>query len=126
MKFFEELNENIALYNLTKNEEIEKYLNNYNLKVDWIGRIYTYIEIPNEFLSKKEDKDTFIYARMMEIEAYLSKYNITYMIYPITKFVTPDVVLVVFAPQNKYFNIKNVFLIILLISLIIGALLYFI
>jgi hypothetical protein len=87
-----------------------------NLRVDWIGRIYTVINLPPEILENAYLEQPYVISKLREYDQVLLKLGISDVIYPeFAKIEGTDSYLLVMYPESDSLNWS---------SLIINTLIY--
>lgn len=127
VRAIDEIRDIIILYKTTKKNK--EYLNEYNVRLDWIGRPYTVINVPENMAQKKEDTESFIILQLRKYDAIFVKLGITELIYPeITRIQEPGTFAFLFSFKTKIENLRfwriliyliKYFLVIFLVRLII-------
>lgn len=100
----------------------------FNLRVDWISRIYTVISLNEDFVSKVSSLEITqeIIDQMQPINNYLTILNLQEIIYPvITRIKDTNSWLIVYNPLFKILTFKNILITISLIILSILTYTYF-
>ena len=102
--FFTEAWFTIKYYKAVKSIEAE--LLEANLRVDWIGRIYTIINLKDEFLNQPEVvQQSFVFQQLGPINKILVKYGLSNDAFPEISKISEESYLVVLYPENDDFNI---------------------
>ena len=103
-------------------KSIEAELNENNLRVDWIGRIYGVVELKEEFRTQPEMvQQSMVFQELKDLNTLLMKYGLSDLSYPeISKIPESDQFLVVLYPENDYFNFISFLRNITLIGIITG------
>jgi len=105
-RFFKELLFSIKYYRAVKSiqEELEKQ----NLRVDWIGRIYTVIILKEELVKQPElMQQSWIFQQLKPISELLLKYGLSDAAFPEITKVNPSSYLIVLYPENDHANIYS-------------------
>lgn len=110
-KFFKEAWFNIRYYRAVKSVQAE--LEEASLRVDWIGRIYTIINLKEELLNQPDlVQQSYVFQQLSPISKELMKYGLSNDAFPEITKVNQMSYLVVLYPENDYFNwisfIRNV------------------
>lgn len=101
-KLYKEIKTWYLIYKIAKKNE--QHLRENKLYVDWIGRIYTVINTPEELLNNKFAKDGYVLEQLREIDPVLLKLGISDAVYPESKEVELGSFLLVLTGPNDYFN----------------------
>ena len=118
--FFTEAWFTIKYYKAVKSIEAE--LLEANLRVDWIGRIYTIINLKDEFLNQPEVvQQSFVFQQLGPINKILVKYGLSNDAFPEISKISEESYLVVLYPENDDFNIISFIRNILFAGLVGGA-----
>ena len=102
--FFIEMVFTIKYYRAVKSikEELEKG----NLRVDWIGRIYTVINLADEMIKQPEVvQQSYVFQQLAPINTILVKYGLSNDAFPEIRKIAPDSYLVILYPENDSFNL---------------------
>jgi hypothetical protein len=76
-----------------------------NLRVDWIGRIYTVINLPPEILENTYLEQPYVISKLREYDQILLKLGISDVIYPeFSKIEGTDAYLLVMYPESDRLN----------------------
>lgn len=104
-RFFKEAWINRKYYKAVKS--IEQELNEQNLRIDWIGRIYGVMEIKEEFANQPElVQQSIVFQQLAPINELLMKYGLSDLSFPdIRKIPGTNQFLVILYPENDYFNL---------------------
>lgn len=120
--FFTEAWFTIKYYKAVKSIEAE--LLEANLRVDWIGRIYTIINLKDEFLNQPEVvQQSFVFQQLGPINKILVKYGLSNDAFPEISKISEESYLVVLYPENDDFNIIS-FIRNILFAGLVGAAVY--
>ena len=118
--FFTEAWFTIKYYKAVKSIEAE--LLEANLRVDWIGRIYTIVNLKDEFLNQPEVvQQSFVFQQLGPINKILVKYGLSNDAFPEISKISEESYLVVLYPENDDFNIISFIRNILFAGLVGGA-----
>lgn len=105
-RFFREMFFNIRYYRAIKS--IQPILEEANLRVDWIGRIYTVINLKEEFVNQPElIQQSWVFQQLGPISELLMKYGLSNDAFPEISRINPTSYLVVLYPENDNFNIYS-------------------
>jgi hypothetical protein len=108
---------------IKKNENTFEW-KKYNLRVDWIGRIYTVVNLPPEVIyspdSPQEIRPAYVLEESKPINEYLTKLNLQEILIPEMRAI-PDSIsyLLIYSPYFQRLSIKWVLYRITLIFLLI-------
>jgi hypothetical protein len=120
--FFTEAWFTIKYYKAVKSIKAE--LLEANLRVDWIGRIYTIINLKDEFLNQPEVvQQSFVFQQLGPINKILVKYGLSNDAFPEISKISEESYLVVLYPENDDFNIIS-FIRNILFAGLVGAVVY--
>lgn len=87
---------------------IEKELNEANLRVDWIGRIYTVINLEGDIINQPEVlQQSWVFQQLGPINTVLIKYGLSNDAFPEITRLSAESYLIVLYPENDYFNIYS-------------------
>jgi hypothetical protein len=106
-------------------KSIEPELIKENLRVDWIGRIYTVISVKEELINQPDlMQQSWVFQQLGPINTILLKHGLSNDAFPeITKLDKLSYLIVLY-PENDYFNIysyiRNILFLIGLVGSIIG------
>lgn len=102
--FFVEAWFTIKYYRAVKSIKAE--LEESNLRVDWIGRIYTIINLKEEFLKQPEVvQQSYVFQQLGPINKILIKYGLSNDAFPEISKISEESYLVVLYPENDDFNL---------------------
>lgn len=88
-------------------KENEKKLNEAGFRVDWIGRIYTVINLPEEVISQPFSKEGYILMKLREYDTLFLNMGIADVIAPeIEEIPNADAYLLILSPDRDYIKIK--------------------
>jgi len=89
-------------------KSIEDELTENNLRVDWIGRIYTVINIKEELIQQPEViQQSYVFQQLGPINKILVKYGLSNDAFPEISKIDQQSYLVVLYPENDNFNIYS-------------------
>ena len=118
--FFMEAWFTIKYYKAVKSIKAE--LEEANLRVDWIGRIYTIINLKDEFLKQPEVvQQSFVFQQLGPINKILIKYGLSNDAFPEIRKISTESYLVVLYPENDDFNIYSFIRNLLFLGLVAGS-----
>lgn len=104
-RFFKELWITFKYYKSVK--RIEKELESKGIRVDWIGRMYTVVNLAPEVIGQPEVvEQSFVFQQLNPINITLMEYGLSDYSYPeISKIVGTQQYLVVLYPENDHFSL---------------------
>lgn len=110
-RFFKEAFFNIRYYRAVKS--IQPELEETGLRIDWIGRIYTVINLKEELYNQPElVQQSYVFQQLSPISQTLMRYDLSNDSFPEITRIDPYSYLVVLYPENDHFNwisfIRNV------------------
>lgn len=118
--FFKEGWFTIKYYRAVKSIKAE--LEEAGLRVDWIGRIYTIINLKEEFIEQPElVQQSYVFQQLGPINKILVKHGLSNDAYPEISRITSESYLVVLYPENDDFNIYSFIRNILFAGLVAGT-----
>lgn len=120
--FFIEALFTIKYYRAVKSIKAE--LEKENLRVDWIGRIYTVINLKEEFLKQPEVvQQSYVFQQLGPINKILIKHGLSNDAFPEISKLSAESYLVVLYPENDDFNMYSFIRNLLFLGLV-GAAVY--
>lgn len=95
-------------------KSIQPELEKQGLRIDWIGRIYTVINLKDDFLNQPEMvQQSYVFQQLKPVSDILLKYGLSNDAYPEIRKINAASFLVVLYPENEYLTLidilKNVF-----------------
>jgi hypothetical protein len=88
-------------------KENEKILNESGFRVDWIGRIYTVINLPEEVVNQPISKEGYILMKLREYDQVFLNMGIADAIAPeIEEIPGADAYLLILSPDRDYVKLK--------------------
>lgn len=99
-EIYYEMKSKYQLYKFTTRDDVEKLLNDKDFQVDWIGRISTIFEIPNEFLENSETRESYIVGKFHEHTMFFNHLGISDLVYPDLEPIAGDKVFVIYEARN--------------------------
>lgn len=103
--------------------EFKDYLNQHGFRIDWIGRIYTVINLPEEVINNSEEiKQGYIFGIIKEHAFVFEKMGITYDVAPEIRSIknAPHSFLLIISPDYEYIQLgKFIWWLIKLVLIII-------
>ena len=102
-RFFKEAFFNIRYYRAVKS--IQPELEETGLRIDWIGRIYTVINLKEELYNQPElVQQSYVFQQLSPISQTLMRYDLSNDSFPEITRIDPYSYLVVLYPENDHFN----------------------
>jgi hypothetical protein len=98
-----------------------------NLRVDWVGRMYTVINLPDEIIENPYLEETYVIQQLRQYDKILIALGLSDVVYPeFSKIEGEAAYLLVLYPESDYLNwsrfIFNLFItIVLLVGSVIGV-----
>lgn len=108
-------------------KSIQPELEKENLRIDWIGRVYTVITLKDEFIEQPEMvQQSYVFQQLKPLSDILLKYGLSNDAFPEISKVSKDSFLIVLYPENEYLTIIDLIKNTIITSLIIfiGSWLY--
>ena len=122
-RFFGEMRTSWKFYRAARS--IETDLEKEGLRVDWIGRIYTVLNLKDEALHQPDlIQQSMIFQELKPVSDLLMKYGLSNEAYPTIEKISQKSYLVVLYPDNDYF-VRVRFLSNLTFLAILGGLVWF-
>jgi len=76
-----------------------------NLRVDWVGRMYTVINLPDEIIQNPYLEETYVIQQLREYDKVLITLGLADIIYPeFTKIEGESAYLLILYPESDYLN----------------------
>tara|TARA_R110001592_G_scaffold162601_1_gene396205 strand:+ start:11817 stop:12272 length:456 start_codon:yes stop_codon:yes gene_type:complete len=89
--------------------ENSKVLSEKGFRLDWIGRIYTVINIPDEVLTSAVTDESYVYLKIQELSPVFLDIGIADYITPeISKIPNTGAYLLVISPDRNYFRLWEI------------------
>ena len=105
-RFIKEGYFNIKYYRAVKS--IQPKLEEAGLRIDWIGRIYTVINLKEEFINQPElVQQSSVFQQLKPVSETLMKYGLSNDAFPEISRIDTASYLVVLYPENDNFNIYS-------------------
>lgn len=105
-RFFGEMRTSWKFYRAARS--IETDLEKEGLRVDWIGRIYTVLNLKEEALQQPDlIQQSMIFQELKPVSELLMKYGLSNEAYPTIEKISPRSYLVVLYPDNDYFTLTR-------------------
>ena len=103
-KLFKELNTWRKIRNIAKSEEAA--LREKGFRVDWVGRIYTVINLPEEVVSAPISQEGYVLMELRKHDTFLLNLGIADYVSPeFSRIDGTDSFLLVLSPDRKYFRL---------------------
>ena len=119
-RFIEEAWFNFKYYRAVKS--IKPELEEAGLRVDWIGRIYTVINLEGDITKQPEVlQQSYVFQQLGPINTILIKYGLSNDAFPEITRLSSESYLIVLYPENDYFNIYSFIRNVLFAGLVVGA-----
>jgi len=101
---------------------IKEELEQANLRIDWIGRIYTVVNI-DESLTEQPDimQQAYVFKQLGPINDILIKYGLSNDAFPELSKISDNSYLVVLYPENDNFNLYGFFRNLIFAGMVAGA-----
>jgi hypothetical protein len=113
---------NLKYYRAVKS--IQSELEEANLRVDWIGRIYTVINLEGDITKQPEVlQQSYVFQQLGPINTILVKYGLSNDAFPEITRLSEESYLIVLYPDNDYFNIYSFIRNVLFAGLVVSAVL---
>lgn len=107
-KLIREIYQTVKYYKAVKSVQPE--LEKENIRIDWIGRIYTVIPLKDEFIQQPEMvQQSYVFQQLKPIGDLLLKYGLSNQAFPEIRKVSPNTFLVVLYPENEYLTLYDIF-----------------
>ena len=121
-RFFGEMRTSWKFYRAARS--IETDLEKEGLRVDWIGRIYTVLNLKDEALQQPDlIQQSMIFQELKPVSELLMKYGLSNEAYPTIEKITQKSYLIVLYPDNDYFTLTR-FITNILFAGILGGLIW--
>ena len=110
-------------------KEIQPELEKQGLRIDWLGRVYTVINLPQEYKNQPEMmQQSIVFKELKQTSDILMKYGLSDLAYPLIQKIDDNqaiAFLVILYPETDYFNFwrtlwNSLFLFILIKVILIG------
>ena len=122
--------EALLLYKYRKAvKEIQPELEKQGLRIDWLGRVYTVINLPEEYKNQPEMmQQSIVFKELKPTSDILMRYGLSDLAYPLIEKINDNqaiAFLVVLYPETDYFNFwrtlwNSLFLYILIRVVLLG------
>jgi hypothetical protein len=88
-------------------KENEKDLNQEGFRVDWIGRIYTVINLPEEVINQPISREGYVLMKLREYDRLFLNMGIADVISPeLVELADSDAYLLILSPDRDYVKLK--------------------
>lgn len=88
-------------------KQSEPALNEKNFRVDWIGRVYTVINLPEEVVTQPFSEEGYVLMKLREFDQFFLDLGIADVVFPeMEKLPGTDSYLLVLSPDRDYFKLK--------------------
>lgn len=105
-------------------KSIEKELAKEGLRIDWLGRIYTVLNLKDEALQQPEVvQQSMIFQSLGPANDILMKYGMSNDAFPTIKKLTDKSFLVILYPENENFNITSFISNLIFLGIVVSAVL---
>lgn len=119
-RFIQEAWFNFKYYRAVKS--IKPELEEAGLRVDWIGRIYTVINLEGDMTKQPEVlQQSYVFQQLGPINTILIKHGLSNDAFPEITRLSSESYLIVLYPENDYFNIYSFIRNVLFAGLVVGA-----
>ncbi len=120
--YFREILNYFYIRKIIKKEKNTETWNVLNLRSDWVGRIYTVINLRKEDLGEQDEVKRFRLGEMMKpINSYLRSLYLHEIIYPAIEQLSEQSYLIVYSPLfNKFTLLRTIKYIIVITVIILG------
>lgn len=102
----------IALWRMVKKvaKQNKGLLEENNLRIDWVGRIYTVFNLPQEVIETPNTREPWLSAQLKSIDDILIQLNLSDVVYPeFTQIEDTNSYLLVLYPETEYINLTLFF-----------------
>jgi hypothetical protein len=83
----------------------ENLLKENNLRVDWVGRMYTVINLPDEIIENPYLEETYVISQLREYDKILISLGLADIVYPeFSKIEGEAAYLLILYPESDYLN----------------------
>jgi len=120
-RFFSEFLVTFRFYRDVKS--IQKELEEKGIRVDWIGRMYTVVNLGPEVIGQPEIvEQSYVFQKLSPVNKILMSYGLSEYSYPeISKIPGTEQYLIVLYPENDHFNFWSWFRNILFLGFLVGS-----
>ena len=81
IRLFREIQQWIRFARITKSQQ--KYLQENNMRVDWLGRIYTVINMPEEYANNQQAvQEGWVLSQLQPMNAIIDKVGVADVVFP--------------------------------------------
>lgn len=103
IKLLEEIRIWMLSRRVTRSNEEELF--EFGLRVDWIGRLYTVINLPEEVASQPYSQQPYVLSQLRKYDEVLLRLQLSDILYPeFEKIPGEDAYLLVLTPEVEYLN----------------------
>lgn len=89
-------------------KENEKTLNEAGFRVDWIGRIYTVINLPEEVITQPISREGYVLMKLREYDSLFLNIGIADYVSPeIVELIDGDAYLLILSPDRDYVKLNS-------------------
>ena len=104
IKLLEEIRIWMLSRRVTRSNQEELF--EFGLRVDWIGRLYTVINLPEEVASQPYSQQPYVLSQLRKYDEVLLRLQLSDILYPeFEKIPGEDAYLLVLTPEVEYLNI---------------------
>ena len=105
-RYFKELYLEIKIWRRIKKiaKESEKTLNDNNFRVDWVGRIYTVINLPEDMMERTDLHEGYVFLQLKEYDKVFMEMGIGDYLFPEVSNVGPGAYLLVLTGPKDYLS----------------------
>lgn len=115
MGIFRELREWLIVRSVAKKYKEELY--KLGFRVDYIGRIYTVINFPDEYVSNEKAKEGYILEFLRSCDEVFIKMEISDIVAPEFVTINDSAVLLIISPEREYITVFGILLFLLKLSI---------
>lgn len=89
--------------------ENEKALNEAGFRVDWVGRIYTVINLPEEVINQPISREGYVLMKLREYDSLFLNMGIADAIAPeIVELIDADAYLLILSPDRDFIKLRSI------------------
>jgi hypothetical protein len=120
INFFKEIKIWILVRRVARKSE--NILEENNLRVDWVGRMYTVINLPDEIIENPYLEETYVISQLREYDKILISLGLADIVYPeFSKIEGEAAYLLILYPESDYLNWSRfIFNFIISSSIVVG------
>lgn len=90
-------------------KENEKALNEAGFRVDWVGRIYTVINLPEEVINQPISREGYVLMKLREYDSLFLNMGIADAIAPeIVELIDADAYLLILSPDRDFIKLRSI------------------